>query len=111
MKKILFLHDKEKHLAEHIDAALACAVMGLEVGITLPYSAIKPGTSNEGDSTLHEKLKMLPLYGVKDVFFECGAETPKTTESNPTDIIKQAKLVTPSELHHLLPLYDHTIRL
>ncbi|MGH1371550.1 MAG: hypothetical protein ACRBBW_05915 [Cellvibrionaceae bacterium] len=99
MKKILFLCRDETLIAEHVDAALACSVMGLEVGITLP---------NNQKTADNEKLAMLALYGVKDIYIE---ETNLQNLAENQHAITGAQLITDTQLQKLFLQYDHTIQL
>ncbi len=99
MKKILFLCRDETLITEHIDAALACSVMGLDVGITLP---------DNQKTADNEKLAMLALYGVKDIYIE---ETNLQSLPEHQHAIAGAQLITGTQLQKLFLQYDHTIQL
>lgn len=110
MKKILFLSNcsTTQDAPEHLDAALACAVMGFDVGVTLSSKSLRLLEEAGPDHPASDKLQMLPAYGITDVFIEI-AETKSDQLS--TSAIDNKTPITQTELHQLIDKYDHVIRL
>lgn len=93
---------------DHLDAALACAVMGFDVGVTLPEESWKSLEELKDKHPAYEKLAMLPTYGITNVFIE----TTKAKSDHPNlDATDHKRFLTSAERHQLLDTYEHVIRL